>query len=506
MRINLLFFTSLLELLRDDLLDVSEDAELAGAELVTKLMPITLRILPALRLYSSWLLLNTHLVQGLASNVFLAMSIQRFWHLYARTLDLVAADFPIWDLEDSPELTYMLEEDAETLGFLPLSDDGSSLTKRLWYDKQTGALKARFSDRSVARLSDAEEMLARILGFLEAGSFVANNIDHTPVNIRGTRFVLGDDEPFVLPVPPAPPMVEEPRPIAKPVTLSYAAAAAVNGRPSAAQPSSKQIAHIQKSRAAGTKSKAHQAQRDVLLMRMVDDLVDDDDEANPITPPQRYSTSPAVVGSDGDLAHEAQAPDFTQLGPGTKKGFTVATRVPAPLAPPESKPHTPHRGIPLSPSEADFKLSPRSRTSGDRLDATSPPWTPPSVASAAAAGGGFPSGLPTASLSSPAPRALPLHERVGSTNSAHSRGSRSLGESWSSLDSAQRPKHIAEGPLSNGMRAAGLTGGDAALVDGAFEPAAYGGAGPSARPLLFGAAPSVWSALPAPGPRAGFGG
>lgn len=140
-------------------MDVDEDEN--GSHLIIRLTDTARRVLPALRLYSSWLLPVTHLLDGLSADEPLKSIIEQFWALYAKTVDLVAVVFPIWDLDDLPEITYMLEEDADTRGFKALLNEK---TNNIWYNKSTGAEKPQFSSYGVQRASADVEMLARVKG------------------------------------------------------------------------------------------------------------------------------------------------------------------------------------------------------------------------------------------------------------------------------------------------------------------------------------------------------
>jgi len=97
LRINLRTYTTLLEILQEDLVKVTRaTAEMGDVELTNKILVASGRVLPALRVYSCWLYRNYQLLLGLKSDPTLAVSIERFWKSYGRTLDLVASNFSIW--------------------------------------------------------------------------------------------------------------------------------------------------------------------------------------------------------------------------------------------------------------------------------------------------------------------------------------------------------------------------------------------------------------------------
>lgn len=156
-----------------------------GEDLAKRIKPVTVRILPGLRLCSSWLLKSVHILKGLSVDDFLQDDITQLWHTYAGTLALMTTVFPIWDLEEVPEVTYMLEEDADTIGFQPLVDDK---TKKIWHTKGTESMKARFCDRGIERVSGDSEMLARVKELLVDGLMLAteDKVCHVTPDEHGT--------------------------------------------------------------------------------------------------------------------------------------------------------------------------------------------------------------------------------------------------------------------------------------------------------------------------------
>lgn len=465
-RFNIKTFTTLLRVFYDDLrsVDVSmADEDDEGLQLGTRLTDITRRVLPALRLYSSWLLPMTHLIEGLASDDLLKDAADQLWPIYAKVIDLVAAIFPIWDLEDLPEVTYMLEEDSETLEFKPLVNEK---TNKIWVDKQSGAAKPRFSDRGVQRALVDDEMLARIKEFLVDGLYLANDDDLAPIKLRGTRILHRDaEEPEILPMISIRPTAganatnEDPiqsLPKAKPLT--YAAAAA-NGpaKASARAPMPNGVS-------------SSSATRHAQLSRMVDDLVEEDDSNNPVTPPQQHSSNPAVM-TKGDVSYSVlpgSTPDFAQM-----PNYSYQA---------QQKPIGSGPGMTVSPPSVRTPKNAVSGTSIERLQSVSNLWNDVPQSSTSSH---FPAGLPTGTLSSPAQVNSRGHSRVNSASSIRSRASQNLNmgiaDSWSSIESAPRaamPNGLAPG---FGTPVGGLQQSNISNV---------------ASPLLFGAGGSLWSTSP----------
>lgn len=448
----------MLQVFYDDLktVDSSTNGEdETNVELATRLTEVTRRILPALRLYSSWLLSMINLLTGLSTEEYLKDAIDQFWGVYARSVDLIAAVFPIWDLEDLPEITYMLEEDTDTIGFKPLMHER---TDKIWRNKRTGMLKARFSDLGVERASLDEEMVARVKDFLADGLFLANDDDDAPIKLRGTRILHRDAEDVeVLPVPVQ--TLNTVKAMAIPASnatrkpLSYAAAAADGPAQQPARPVMPN----------GVSSKPSGMSRHAQLSRMVDDLVEDDESNNPVTPPQQHSSYPAVV-TKGDVSYPAlpgSVQDFAQM-----PNYSYQQKQP-PIGTPAGA---------TSPSHRSPKIA-ITGTSMDRLQTLSSLWNdaPQQTSSS-------PTGLPTGTLSSPAQLHSRGHSRVNSASSIRSRTSPNvnmgIADSWSSLEPA--PGATMPAPLTVGF-GNGLGGLEQSNV---------------ARPLLFGAGGGVWSTRP----------
>ena len=454
-RFNIKTFTTLLQVFHNDLKTVEADTNGGDDEvlLATRLTPVLCRVLPALRLYSSWILPNLQILAGLTNEEVLGGAVDQFWPIYARCIDLVAAVFPIWDLEDLEVVTYMLEEDAETLGFKPLFHEQ---TAKIWADQQTGTAKPRLSDRGVKRASIDDENLARVKGFLIDGLYLANDEDEAPIKLRGIRILHRDaEEPEILPMPslsqpPAPVSKKAPKRPKKKKALSYAAAAA-NGPANT-------TAHAPIPN--GPSPSSH-ASRDAQLSRMVDDLVDDDDSNNPVTPPQQQALDPAVV-TNGDVSYSSLhggAQDFGRL-----PSYSLQSKSPV------SKP------LPSPSAVVPTLRTPKNVASGssmDQLQSVSSLWNDSAVPNAVVSTH-FPVGLPTGTLSSPAHVASRGHSRVNSANSFRSKTSQNMNmgiaDSWSSLDSVPR-----------------------APITGGFEQSTV------VSPLLFGAGRGLWSTAPSGG-------
>lgn len=168
-RINVKTFFTLLQILlvelerfaAEDSSTSSKDTARNGPD---KLTVVARRILPALRHYSSWLLITSDflIAQKEEKDSSLAIQIQEFWKIYAGTLTLLASTFDVVQL---PEIDYLLEEDEDSLGFAPL--DQPATYRRYFSANQQ--LKPRMDEPGIERSHPNMEMLYRIREFVIDG-------------------------------------------------------------------------------------------------------------------------------------------------------------------------------------------------------------------------------------------------------------------------------------------------------------------------------------------------
>ncbi|OQE17021.1 hypothetical protein PENSTE_c022G07240 [Penicillium steckii] len=168
-RINVKTFFTLLQILLVELERfAAEDSSNSSKDTVRnghdKITVVARRILPSLRHYSSWLLVASDFLvaQKEEKDSALSIQIQEFWKIYAGTLTLLASTF---DVAQLPEIDYLLEDDEESLGFVPL--DQAATSRR--YIGTDGQLKPRMNDSGIERSHPNMEMLYRIREFVIDG-------------------------------------------------------------------------------------------------------------------------------------------------------------------------------------------------------------------------------------------------------------------------------------------------------------------------------------------------
>jgi hypothetical protein len=176
------FFT-LLQILLSELerfaIEDPENNEECTKDGSDKITVVARRILPALRQYSSWLLSNSNSLVSETGDrdTPLYVQIKEFWNIYANTLSLLASTFDVASLR---EVEYLLDEDEETLGFLPLVNE---VTTRRFTDS-TGRTKPRSHDKAVARHLPNVEMLFRIREFVIDGLDLVVNKVHMSLALQ----------------------------------------------------------------------------------------------------------------------------------------------------------------------------------------------------------------------------------------------------------------------------------------------------------------------------------
>lgn len=156
LRLNLQFFLRILQFASAELQD-SMKVDHTGIAHHVKISTLQSHLLVLMRLYSLWLLKNTHVVaQPLDAN-FVDLHAQ-FWKAYAAMLNILVENFQqVW----LPGCPYLLGEDLDSIGFMPLH---SASTSQCWFSD--GVRKPAFYDiDSVIR--DEKDDLYRIGGLTE---------------------------------------------------------------------------------------------------------------------------------------------------------------------------------------------------------------------------------------------------------------------------------------------------------------------------------------------------
>lgn len=270
LRLNVKTFFTLLQILQSELERLSEGDDVTqnghrAPQLSDKITAVARRVLPALRLYSTWFTRFWQVLNANIANTLTTVEVQELWKAYAGTLTLLASSFPADKLKRQiPEDSYMLEEDVDTIGFQPLA---SSETMKLWYNGEI--LKPKWSD--LERSHPNIEMLIRIHDFLVDGLLLVQNAD-APLDLDGMRFIYREDGlPSELLASPNNPPGGSPTISAEPLEMSMFPTQI----PTAEELASQSVA-------APSEGGSTTIAKDSAMNRMVDDLVGPDDGLDPL--------------------------------------------------------------------------------------------------------------------------------------------------------------------------------------------------------------------------------
>ena len=169
LKLNIKIFSALLNLLYKDICKNAEVADWAGKPAMDRVSPIMRRVLPALRVYSCWLIWSMPtLTKPLGQGKFyekLQQDLKKMWSIYVRVMNSLVTYFA---REDLPAIEYLLEEDMETLGFVPFQTP--LLTHR--FLKHDMARKP--ARQNVQRHHPHREMLGRIRDIVSDAMKISN--------------------------------------------------------------------------------------------------------------------------------------------------------------------------------------------------------------------------------------------------------------------------------------------------------------------------------------------
>lgn len=292
LRLNVKTFFILLQVFQPELERLSEADDVThqngdtARQLSDKITAVARRILPGLRLYSTWFARYWQVLNANIADTLTTVDVQELWKAYAATLTLLTSSFPVDQL---PQENYMLEEDTDTIGFQPLM---SPDTMKVWYNGEV--LKPKWTD--IERNHPNVEMLMRIKDLLIDGLLLTQNAD-APLDLAGTRFIYREEglPSELLASPNARP---DGSPLLSPRALDMPLF-----------PPAAPIADDQKSHsvAAASESASTTVAKDTAMRSMVDDLVGADDGLDPLpeedenmppTPPEQTFEDTAVVNDN----------------------------------------------------------------------------------------------------------------------------------------------------------------------------------------------------------------
>ncbi|KEQ93933.1 hypothetical protein AUEXF2481DRAFT_317470 [Aureobasidium subglaciale EXF-2481] len=353
LRLNVKFFTAILQTYHDDLGEHIQE-HTTTSDLTDRITDVARHVLPALRLYSTWLLSNAHIVTARVGDGPIQEAMDRFWHVYARTLSAVASSFSFRELSEVP---YQLEEDVNAYGLRPLNSDRSC---KVWLHVATGESKAKYDDEGVTRLKIDEEMLGRIRELLFDALLLAVDKD-VPITFDGSQFIPQDGQ-----------LIDS----AADVVLVHDTATVIAQQETAATKRTPQAPVS----SGPTNTSSKQLNREAQLSRMVDDLVGPDEDDD-LVPAALGQDSLGITGHNNITSLRGISP-CTLQGVRTPDTRTEAWQLPlSPTGPPAQRLYsvsniwndTPAREIsPITPyGSAPPGLPARTSNAHSRVNSTS---------------------------------------------------------------------------------------------------------------------------------------
>jgi hypothetical protein len=293
LRLNVKTFFILLQVLQPELDRLSEGNDVKhqngdrATHLSDKITAVARRILPGLRLYSTWFTRYWKVLNANIADTLNTVDVQELWKAYAATLSLLASSFPVDQL---PRENYMLEEDTDTIGFEPLIHPD---TMKLWYDGDV--MKQKWTE--LERNHPNVEMLMRVKDLLIDGLLLTQN-DDAPLDLAGPRFIYREEGlPSELLASPTN------RPGGSPVLSVQTTDIPLFKHTEATIPDDQKSHSV----AAASDSASTTLAKDNAMRNMVDDLVGDEtgldplveeDENIPPTPPEQTFDDTAVVNDN----------------------------------------------------------------------------------------------------------------------------------------------------------------------------------------------------------------
>ncbi|OHE96091.1 telomerase activating protein Est1 [Colletotrichum orchidophilum] len=193
LRLNARFFLTFCKFLKKEmekLLDQQASGEQESVD--DKATTSTENTLPFVRLYAAWLVAcRAEIVNAQETP---ELFIKDMYRGFAKALTSLCEMYGNEDLKLTP---YLLPEDQEAIGMLPLCDPRLPDNCRLNYDEDTGNLKPQIQHYSGQPFGTLQEIFSRVLHTIKCGFFLANDDPKFPFSYtsspRGLTFKYEDN-------------------------------------------------------------------------------------------------------------------------------------------------------------------------------------------------------------------------------------------------------------------------------------------------------------------------
>ncbi|KAK1986807.1 telomerase activating protein Est1 [Colletotrichum cereale] len=176
LRLNARFFMTFCRLLKKELENLIEE-QASGEQDGTadKVTALTENTLPFVRLYAAWLVACRTEIMGAQDTP--ELFVKDMYRGFAKALTGLCEMYGNEDLKLTP---YLLAEDQEAIGMLPLCDPQLPQSCRLNYNEDTGSLKPQVQHYSGPKLDILQETFSRVLDTIKCGFFLANDDTNFP--------------------------------------------------------------------------------------------------------------------------------------------------------------------------------------------------------------------------------------------------------------------------------------------------------------------------------------
>ncbi|KAF9875494.1 hypothetical protein CkaCkLH20_06875 [Colletotrichum karsti] len=186
LRLNARFFSTFCQLLKKEVESLAErharsDQSADGAGEADKISSLLENTLPFVRLYAAWLVACR--AEILNAQDALEPCIKDMFRSFAKALTVLCEVYACEDLKLTP---YLLPEDEEAIGMLPLYDSQLPPSCRIHYDEDFQTLKPEAVHYNGGRFDALREVFARVLSTIKCGYFLAED--------NGFPFSLGSSE------------------------------------------------------------------------------------------------------------------------------------------------------------------------------------------------------------------------------------------------------------------------------------------------------------------------
>ena len=192
-RANIRLFGVIIQLLQSELerqassnspSDMGDASPNAG-----KLTTLIHRLIPWARQYSAWLISQPLILASETADEQFNSYALELGTRFARVLNSLISLYAIPEIEN---VDYLLEEDEDTVGFLPLDAPVEDRRKARYYHDDLAIRKLNWHDKGTKRLDSTREALGRIRDIVADGAYLAaQEVTKSEFSVNLTEKIIG---------------------------------------------------------------------------------------------------------------------------------------------------------------------------------------------------------------------------------------------------------------------------------------------------------------------------